>query len=415
MGIALVDADIPLVPLERESGGPLPLIQLSNELRTRAPLARSPFVVYVLQRDDVARLLHDPRLRGPGLDILRLQGITDGIMYDATAEVLLFMEGPDHHRLRSLVARTFTAKAIDRLRPMMRASFNERVDEVASAGRCDAVTDLCERYPIDVICALLGAPADDWPLFSKWAEGILRSISFDIGDHRPYIEQCMTEISEYIGELVERKRREPGEDVLSDLIAVEEQGDRLTPKELRAVARVILVAGSDTTRNQLALSLHTFATNPDQWQLLRADPSLAPRAVEETMRYIAATGGLARVTLEDIEVAGVVIPTGTMVVLDTVSANHDPSAIDRPDVVDLTRDLPPGYRHLTFGGGVHYCLGASLARAELQEALAIGAVRMPDLALDGTPTWKPNMGIFGPASLPLRWTAPAVGLIETSG
>lgn len=404
MATALADADLPLVSMERESGGPLPIIQVSNELRGRAALARSPFVVYVLQRDDVARLLHDPRLRGPGLDILRLQGITDGPLYDSTAEVLLFMEGEDHHRLRGLVARTFTPKAIDRLRPMMRASFAERFDEVAAAGRCDAVPDLCERYPIDVICALLGAPADDWPLFSRWAEGILRSLAFDIGEHRPYIEQCLAEINDHIDGLVEQKRREPGADILSDLIAVEEQGDRLTPSELRAVARVILVAGSDTTRNQLALSLHTFATHPDQWRLLQADPPLAARAVEETMRYIAATGGLARVALEDVEVAGVVIPAGTMVVLDTVSANHDPNAIDHPDTVDLTRDVPAGYHHLTFGGGVHYCLGASLARAELQEALAICAERMPDLALDGEPTWKPNLGIFGPASLPLRWS-----------
>jgi cytochrome P450 len=334
-----------------------------------------------------------------------MQGITEGRLFRRNQEILLFMEGEDHHRLRRLVAKAFTPRAVDRLRPVMREAFGERLSEVAGRGRCDAVPELCESYPIEIICALVGVPSDDWALFSKWADAILQSLSFEVGAKLAMIEDAIEEIDAYVSELIDLRRRDPRDDLLSELIAVEEQGERLSAAELLAVTNMMLVAGTDTTRNQLGLALWAFATHPDQWALLAARPDLVPAAVEEAIRYSATTGGVPRVALEDLEIHGVTIPAGTFVMLLSGTANHDPSVLERPDEFDILRDRPEGFSQLTFGGGPHYCLGAALARAELQEALGAAAPTLRDLALDGEPTWRDPCGLIGPRSLPLRWTA----------
>lgn len=378
--------------------------RLGGRLPDHARLAVTPFGVAVLRYEDVARLLRDPRLRGPGDDLLTVQGITEGRLFDRNREILLFMEGEDHHRLRRLVSKAFTPRAVDRLRPVMRQSFGQRLDEVAPRERADAVPELCESYPIHVICALVGVPSDDWALFSRWADTILQSLSFEVAPKLEMIEQAIDEIDAYVSELIASRRRHPGDDLLSELIAVEELGEKLTAAELLAVTNMMLVAGTDTTRNQLGLALYAFATHPDQWKLLATRPDLAGQAVEEAIRYSAATGGLPRVALEDIELHGVTVPAGTLVTLLSGAANHDPAVLDRPDEFDIARQVPAGFSQLTFGGGPHYCLGASLARAELQEALQLAAPVLTDLALDGEPRWREPFGIWGPRSLPLRWS-----------
>ncbi|HZT66846.1 MAG TPA: cytochrome P450 [Acidimicrobiales bacterium] len=369
-----------------------------------ARLAQTPFGVAVLRYEDVSRLLRDPRLRGPGDDILTMQGITDGRLFRRNQEILLFMDGEDHRRLRRLVSKAFTPKAVDRLGPVMRDTFAEQLGQVVPHGRCEAVADLCESYPIHIICALVGVPSNDWPLFSRWADIILQSLSLDVASKLGTIEQAIEEIDEYVSGLIAERRRDPGEDLLSELIAVEEEGQRLTSSELLAVTNMMLVAGTDTTRNQLGLALFAFATHADQWKLLGERPELTAAAVEETIRFSAATGGLPRVTLEDIELHGVTIPAGTFVTLLSGVANHDPTILERPDELDITREVPAGFNLLTFGGGPHYCLGANLARAELQEALRLAAPALRDLALDGEPEWREPFGIWGPRRLPLRWS-----------
>ncbi|MBV8235170.1 MAG: cytochrome P450 [Acidimicrobiia bacterium] len=388
-----------------ELTGPDAGASISKLLDGGASLATTPFGVAVLRYEDVHALLRDPRLRGPGDDMLLMQGISDGRLFRRNREILLFMEGEDHHRLRRLLAKAFTPRAVDRLRPVMRHAFGERLAEVAPRRSCDAVPDLCESYPIHVICALVGVPSDDWALFSKWADAILQSLSFDVASKLEMIEEAIEEIDTYVTDLIDRRRRDPGEDLLSDLIAVEEAGEKLTAAELLAVTNMMLVAGTDTTRNQLGLALYAFATHPDQWTLVASRPDLLPAAVEEVIRYSAATGGLPRVALEDIELRGVAIPAGTIVALASGVANHDPAVLDRPNELDVTREVPGTFSLLTFGGGTHYCLGAALARAELQEALGLAAPVLRDLALDGEPTWREPFGIFGPRTLPLRWSA----------
>jgi cytochrome P450 len=287
----------------------------------------------------------------------------------------------------------------------MREVVESLVDPVAPAGRCELVADVCEPYPIPIICELLGAPKEDWKLFSRWATDMLRILSVDAVAALPVIDRAREEMDAYVTELIEARRNEPRDDLLTDLIAAEEAGDRLSHEELVIMVEAVLIGGTDTTRNQLACAVAVFAEHPDHWGHLAERPDLAPRAVEEAMRYLGAVRGTGRYASEDVVYRDVLFPEGTMVFPTLVGANHDGRVWPQPDTFDITREpAPTPQPQLTFGSGIHYCLGAALARAELQEALPILARRMPDLRLDGPIAWKPlGTAIWGPERLPLRF------------
>jgi len=331
----------------------------------------------------------------------------EGPMAQRRQQSILAMEGPEHARLRRLAAPAFTPKAADRLRPFMRDVVNGLVDEYVENGRCELVADVCEPYPIPIICELLGAPKEDWKLFSAWATDIFRMFNGDIANDLPKIEAAGAELDAYVRAMIDERRKDPREDLLSDMIAAEEQGDRMSTDELVMMTEAVLMAGTDTTRNQLACSVAMLAEHPEQWKLLTEDPTLATRAVEESMRYLGTVRGTARIASEDIEYRDVLFPQGTLVMTSLAGANFDESRFADPFRFDITRETS-GSVQMTFGSGIHFCLGASLARAELQEALPLLAQRMPDLELDGPIEWKPaTFGIWGPAVLPLRFTPPA--------
>jgi cytochrome P450 len=204
--------------------------------------------------------------------------------------------------------------------------------------------------------------------------------------------------------MIEDRRSKPADDLLSELIAIEEEGDRLSTQDLIGLAEAVLMAGTDTTRNQLACSVALFAQYPDQWALLAERPEMAHRAVEESMRYLGAVRGTARFASEDIEYRDVLFPKGTLVATSLAGANFDERAWQEPATFDITQERTTP--QMTFGSGVHFCLGASLARAELQEALPLLARRMRNIEIDGAIEWKPDsVGIWGPARLPLRFDA----------
>jgi cytochrome P450 len=284
----------------------------------------------------------------------------------------------------------------------MRTVVGELIDRVAPQGECDLVAAVCEPYPIPIICELLGAPPQDWKLFSAWATDIFRIFNNNILEDLPLIQRAGAELTAYVTEMIAERRADPRDDMLSDLIAIEEEGDRLSTEEMTMLAQAVLMAGTDTTRNQLACSVALFSEHPDQWAQLAERPELAPRAVEESMRYLGAVRGTARVASEDIVYRDVLFPTGTLVSTSLAGANRDPEAFDDPDVFDITRER--GTAQMTFGAGIHFCMGAALARAELQEALPLLAQRMPGLTRNGDIEWKPStFGIWGPARLPLRF------------
>jgi len=305
------------------------------------------------------------------------------------------------HRLRRLVSKAFAPRGAERLRELVVEIITGLVDPLTAVGRCDVVTDIARRYPTPVICALLGAPAEDWQLFSDWTDGIKKLFEWNVVDDGPVILAAWDELDTYLEDMITPRRASLSDDLISDLIRCEEDGDRLTHDELLMLSATLLGAGTDTTRNQLAAAVQVLSAHPDQWDLLAEHPELATDAVHELIRYCPVIFGSIRKAAEDVELAGVRIPAGTIVAANTAAANRDPDVYDHPDRLDITREDPPAM--LTFGGGVHYCLGSHLARLELTEALRVITQRMPNPRRTGPAPWKAISGITGPLSVPLEF------------
>ncbi|MEZ5374935.1 MAG: cytochrome P450 [Acidimicrobiales bacterium] len=374
-----------------------------EDYRQQHWMVQVPFGYQLLDHDDCIAVLKDKRWHQAIRLVTAMSGITDEeYLARRQRTSILSAEGDEHQRLRRLVSGAFTPRSADRLRPFMREVINDLLDRVTPSGRCELVNDVCDPYPIPIVCELLGAPKEDWELFSRWATDIFKSFDADVAEHTKTIMAASDAMDAYVADLIAARRDDPREDLLSDLIAAEEEGDRLSTEELVMLAEAVLLAGTDTTRNQLACALAVFAEHPDQWAMLAEHPELAPRAAEESLRYLGAVRGTGRFASEDIEYRDILFPQGTLVFPNFVAANNDPSRFDTPGEFDITAQRES--THLTLGFGLHYCLGANLARAELQEALVIMSQRMPNLRLDGEPVYKPaGVGIWGPASLPLAF------------
>jgi len=400
--ISVWDLDVPVLEIEEGVRRPDP-----DELRAIAEaswIARNLFGFSILRYEDVVAILRDRRWHSAAGQILEMSGITDPEALARRRTSILSAEGDDHTRLRRLVGPAFSPRAADRLRPFMREVVDGLVDAVAPVGRADVAVDICEPYPIPIICELLGAPKEDWKLFSRWAEDMLRIFNGTLEQDLPIITAAQDEMDVYTRELIAARRSQPRDDLLTALIAAEEAGDRLSEQELVVMVEAVLIGGTDTTRNQLGCAVALFAGHPEQWRLLAEQPELAPRAVEEAMRYFGAIRGTGRFASEDIVYKDVLFPQGTFIAPSMATANRDPAVFADPGTFDITRE-PAGQPQLTFGSGIHYCLGAALARAELQEALPLLARRMPDLRIDGEVVWKPNtVGIFGAERLPVAFT-----------
>jgi hypothetical protein len=365
--------------------------------------ARTPLGFAVLRYQPVQALLRDRRLRQGGMDSLELQGVTAGPLADWWRLIILNVEGETHARLRRLVARAFTPRSLERLRPRMRAVAGELIDAFAERGECEFIDAFADRYPIRVIGELLGVADEDYPRFRRCSQDLGLAFGFTVADDLERIEAGLGGLYGYVDELLARRRATPGDDLVSQLIAAEEAGDRLSDEELRAMVVALVFAGHDTTRNQLGWTVHTFLDHPDQWELLASDPSLAARAVEEIMRVHPTVPAITRVAVEDVEYGGVSFPAGTYLSLMVGAANTDPAVCDDAPF-DITAQRPP---QLAFGGGVHSCLGAWLARAEMAEALPLLATRLRHPRPAGPATWRPPLGITGPATLPIRFEADA--------
>ena len=276
-------------------------------------------------------------------------------------------------------------------------------DPLVAAGRCEVVEDIARPYPVPVIAELLGAPSEDWKRFSEWADDFFKLFQWNAAEHAAVVLKAWAELDDYVDEMVAERRKSLTDDLISELIRAEDDGDRLSTDELRMLAAGILMAGTDTTRNQLAAAVDIMCDHPDQWELLAERPELAMNAVEELMRFYPVVFGAMRMTMEDVEYEGAVIPAGTFVMVNTAAGNRDPNVFNDPHRLDITRQGAAPMQ--TFGAGAHYCLGANLARRELAEALVVMARRMRNLRRSGPAVWKPLVGITGPAVLPIEFDA----------
>ena len=402
MGVvpSVLELDLPLLDttgLDRAAS-----IAVAAELSKEHWLARTDLGVVVLRYRDVAAVLRDRRFHS-ALSRLPL-GPADAESELSRRPSILSAEGDSHTRLRRLVSPAFTPTAANRHRATMRRVVTSLLDAVSDEGTCDFVTDICEPYPIPIICEVLGAPASDWRLFSDWATDIFKIFNGNLEEDNPAIERASRELDAYVVDLVEERRASLGADLLSDLITAEEEGDRLSTDELCMLVRAVLMAGTDTTRNQLGCAVALLSQHPDQWALLVGDPEpLVPRAVEETMRYIGAVRATVRIASCDVVYNDVLFPMGVAVTASLAAANRDLGVFEAPERFDITAERSA--EQLTFGSGIHRCLGAALARAELQEALMVLAKSLSTVTPAGPPTWKPpSFGIWGPASLPIDFT-----------
>jgi cytochrome P450 len=363
------------------------------ELREKNWLARGPLSYVALDREAGEFFLRSRATAFPGRQIADLFGITSGRLREQIDANILNQTGGHHRRLRARVGPAFTPRAADRWRPVMREFLARLWDEDTVA--CDFVTAVAKPYPSMTIAAVLGAPIEDAPRLHEWSNLVQRQ--FDVralSTELTRIEQACAEVYDYVEALL-HERRAAG-DLLSVLLEAEAEGDRLSHEECVNLVVNVLAGGVDTTQAQLAHALRLFAAHPGQWAALAADPGLAESAVREVLRFEPITPFTARICVEPVEYRGIAFPAGSIVAICAAQANRE-SAGD----FDITAERDG--RMLTFGAGAHYCLGANLASAELEEALRFLAPRMPGLASDGPAELGGVEGIYDVVSLPLTW------------
>jgi cytochrome P450 len=375
---------------------------LYRKLRELDPIHRSPAGAWILTRHaDATAVLRDPRFSS---NPSHLGGDRPQVgPRRVDTKVLLFLDPPDHTRLRALVSKAFTPGVVRRLRPRIEELVAELLDQAERRGSLELIADFAYPLPVAVICELLGVPAGDRALFGSWSSDASRLLDRDIDLDEAAVERggaAIAGFTEYFGGLIQQRRAEPGDDLLSGLIAAEEDGERLTWEELFATIILLYLAGHETTVNLLGNGALALLRHPGQLERLRGDPALGLSAVEELLRYDSPVHVTARIATTDLQVGGVRIGAGEQVVVLVAAANHDPEVFADPDGLDVAR---PDNRHLSFSAGMHYCLGAALARLEGEVAFNALLRRFPRLALaDPEPQLREHFVLRGLRSLDLR-------------
>ncbi|MCL6736217.1 cytochrome P450 [Streptomyces neyagawaensis] len=306
---------------------------------------------------------------------------------------MLDLEPPDHTRIRRLVSKAFTPRTVERLKPYVEGLAGELVARLVEAGGGDLLADVAEPLPVAVIAEMLGVPESDRAPLRPWSADICGM--YELSPSEATAKKAVrasVEFSEYLRELIAHRREKPGEDLISGLIAAYDEGDRLTEQEMISTCVLLLNAGHEATVNATVNGWWALFRNPDQLAALRADHSLVPAAVEELMRYDTPLQLFERWVLDDIEIDGTTVPRGAEIAMLFGSANHDPAVFDAPEKLDLTRQENP---HISFSAGIHYCIGAPLARIELAASMTALLEKAPTLSLATEPKRKPNFVIRG--------------------
>lgn len=386
-----------------------------RRLQTHAPMFKIPLGVWLVSRyHDVQQVLRDPRLIHRFEDIARRRAgarLPTSAAFQSMSRWMLLTNPPDHTRVRGLVAKAFSARRVESLRPRIQEIVDELIDRAIGAqgarGRMDIMTALARPLPVIVICELLGVPGEDRGRFL--ADGCIprhflepRPLS---GPEVDEMDRAVLDLGGYLGGLCEQRRADPRDDLITAMVQAEEHGDRLSPEELSANLVLLFAAGHETTVNLIGNGLLALHQHPAELEKLRADPSLVPNAIEEMLRYdnsVQIAG--ARCTTEPTTIGGVELGPGEQLVPVVGAANRDPEAFPDPDVFDVTRSFEN--KPLSFGGGIHFCIGAQLARLEAAVLLDTLLRRLPTLEIENVdaPRWYPSFTLRGLETLPARWS-----------
>jgi len=374
--------------------------ELMADLARQSWLLRIPLGYMTTDREAGEFFLRTKHATFPGQTIAELYGIESGPLREEIDRNILHIDGADHMRLRNLLNPFFTPKAADRWRPVMREILAELFTSLDGAKSAEFVQAFAKPYPSLTISRIMGAPREDAERLYDWSNWIQRQ--FDgpsLMTQRAEIDAAVAEFYEWCNDLLATKRQAPADDLISVLIAARHEGDRLSDVELVNLVLNVLIGAVDTTQSQLAHAIRLFALHPDQWQLLGREPARMPAAVEEVLRHEPVTPFTARILTGDVTFRDVNFPQGTVVMVCSFTGNRDGAGGTDFDIT-AERD---GARLMTFGAGVHYCVGSNIARAELEEGLAFLAPRLAGLRLDGEPKFGTIQGIYGLDALPIAW------------
>ncbi len=381
-----------------------PQATLARLIRAGARAAHIPRLGtrMLLRYADVHAALLDRRLGAMGVRYYEQQGWTSGPYVDWVRRTIVFLDPPDHDRLRALLGRAFSPRQVARVRPIAEQIAERLASAAAERGEVDLYDAFAQRLPLQVICELLGIPSVDHDRVHDWTAALSLATAYPTPEARVAADRTMLEMNDYTLDLIAERRREPKDDLLTALIAAEEAGDRLSPDELVAMLVQLLYAGHETTRNLIGNGLFTLLEHPEQLARLRKDPALAASAVEEMLRYEPPIIFLSRVALEDVELGGVAFRAGELLQLSLASANRDPERFAEPDRFDVGRE---DNRHVTFGFGMHFCTGAAVARMEGRVAFETLLRRFRAIDHAGPrPRWATDTALRTLERFPLRLT-----------
>ena len=377
-------------------------------MRAADPIHRTPLDFWVLFRyEDILRFLKDPSLsvedrnaNPTAIDQMIQQAVGDRVE-DRGERSMLSRDPPDHTRLRKLVTKAFTPRVIEELRPRVATLVDDLLDAARDRGSLDVIHDFAFPLPFAVISEMLGVPNEDGEKLREWSGLIVRTLE-PIVDMQlvQRIVEASDKMFDHVSELIAMKRKEPGDDLLTALIAAEEHGDVLSDNELVEQVVLLYIAGHETTVNLIGNGVLALLRNRDQMRRLQGDRALIPGAIEEFLRYDSPVQMSRRITLTDLEIDGRTIEKGAFCALVLASANRDRARFgDDADALDVAR--PDAHQHLSFGGGAHYCLGAALARVEGQVAIGSLIERFPDFEMSGEPTYNGRLNLRGLENFPV--------------
>jgi pimeloyl-[acyl-carrier protein] synthase len=374
-----------------------------RRLREEEPVHVSPFGVWIITRyDDVIAVLRDRRCGRQGIARLLDARLGLGPGNGTYARDMFYSDPPDHTRLRSLLSRAFSSRIVEAMRPRVQALVDQILDRVEDTHRIELIDELAYPLPVTVICEMLGVPTGDQRALERLCADV--AASFDAPARSPTISrgrEARLKLEEYFRSLVSVRRMDQRPDLLSSLIAAEEQGDKLNGEELISMCILLLLTGHQDSTNAIGSSILTLLQHPTAIEELRHDPELIPSAVEELLRYESPTQRTARMTTADIELGGERIPKGSVVAAVIGAANRDPAQFEDPERLDLRR---VDNRHIAFSYGIHFCMGSALARIEVQITISTLLRRFPRLALaSNKPDWHPSSWMRGLKRLPLTF------------